>query len=179
MDGKLKDLFQVGVVVGTHGLRGDLKVRALPHGDLALPAARSVFIEDSEGRLTRYETVRTSQNKKNILLRLAGLDSLDAVAALVGASVWMARTDLPELDGGQYYWFDLEGLEVVDQKLGSIGHVVGMFSTPAHDILEVDGEQGEILIPAIAPFLVRVDRDKGLLHVNLPEGLVPETGATP
>ena len=179
MDGKLKDLLQVGVVTGTHGLRGDLKIRPLPTGDLALPAARTVFIKDSEGRLTRHGTVRASQHKQNILLRLVGLDSLAAVQDLVGASVWMARSDLPELDGGQYYWFDLEDLEVIDRQLGSIGNVVGMFTTPAHDILEVDGPKGEILIPAIAPFLVRIDRDKGILHVDLPEGLVPETNATP
>ena len=179
MDGKLKDLFQVGVVTGTHGLRGDLKIRPLPTGDLALPTARTVFFQDSEGRLTRHDTARASQHKQNILLRLAGLDSLSAVQGLVGASVWMARSDLPELDGGQYYWFDLEDLEVIDRQLGSIGNVVGMFTTPAHDILEVDGPKGEILIPAIAPFLVRVDRAKGILHVDLPEGLVPETNATP
>jgi ribosomal 30S subunit maturation factor RimM len=49
-----------------------------------------------------------------------------------------------------------------------------MFATPAHDILEVDGPSGEVLIPAVEPFLVKVDRDKGQLHVNLPAGLVPE-----
>ena len=54
-----------------------------------------------------------------------------------------------------------------------------MFATPAHEILEVDGLTGEILIPAIEPFLVKVDRDKGQLHVNLPEGLVPDAESTP
>ena len=68
----------------------------------------------------------------------------------------------------------VKDLEVVDRRLGPLGHVVGMFTTPAHDILEVDGPTGEILIPAIEPFLVRIDRDKAQLHVDLPEGLVPE-----
>jgi 16S rRNA processing protein RimM len=86
----------------------------------------------------------------------------------------MAKADLPELDDEQYYWSDLEGLKVVDQQLGALGRVVGMFATAAHDILEVDSPAGEILIPAIEPFLVRVDRDAEQLHVNLPEGLVPE-----
>jgi ribosomal 30S subunit maturation factor RimM len=49
-----------------------------------------------------------------------------------------------------------------------------MFATAAHDILEVDSPAGDIMIPAIEPFLVRVDRDTEQLHVNLPEGLVPE-----
>ena len=178
MDVKLNDLLEVGVVIGTHGLRGDLKIQPLPTGGLALPGAREVYLKDSEGHLARHEAVRSSLHKQNILLRLAGLDNFAAVEPLLGSSVWMAKADLPELDDEQYYWSDLEGLEVVDQQQGALGRVVGMFTTPAHDILEVDGPAGEILIPAIEPFLVQLDREKGLLHVNLPEGLVPEVEST-
>jgi 16S rRNA processing protein RimM len=179
MDAKPNDLLEVGAVIGTHGLRGDLKIRPLPTGDLALPGARTVYLRDSEGHLVRYETVRSSLHKQNILLRLAGLDTLTAVEPLVGCSVWMARIDLPELDDRHFYWFDLEGLEVIDRRLGVLGRVVGMFATPAHDILEVDGPSGEILIPAVEPFLVEVDREAGQLHVDLPDGLVPEAEDAP
>ncbi len=179
MDIKLNDLLEVGVVIGIHGLRGDFKVRPLPTGRLALPGARKVYLKDSEGLLIQHEAVRSSQHKQNILLRLAGVDNLAAVEPLMGASVWMAKADLPELDDEQYYWSDLDGLEVIDQQQGALGRVVGMFTTTAHDILEVDGSKGEILIPAIEPFLVQVDRDKGLLHVNLPEGLIPEAESSP
>jgi 16S rRNA processing protein RimM len=178
MDVKPKDLLEVGVVIGIHGLHGDFKVRPLPTGHLALPGACKVYLINSEGLPVQHEAVRSSQHKQNVLLRLSGLDDLAAVQPLLGVSVWMAKADLPELDDEQYYWSDLDGLEVVDQQQGVLGHVVGMFATPAHDILEVDGLAGEILIPAIEPFLVQVDRDKGQLHVNLPEGLVPEAEST-
>jgi 16S rRNA processing protein RimM len=178
MEANLDNLLEVGVVIGTHGLRGDLKVQPLPTGDLALPGAREVYLKDSKGLLARHEAVRSSLHKQNILLRLSGLEDRPAVEALIGSSVWMVKTDLPELDDEQYYWSDLEDLEVVDQQQGILGQVVGMFTTPAHDILEVDGPAGEILIPAIEPFLVRLDREKGQLHVNLPEGLVPEVEST-
>lgn len=174
MDVKPNDLMEVGVVIGIHGLRGDLKIRPLPTGDLALPGARKVFLKDSQGLLVQHEAVRSTQHKQNILVRLAGLDNLYAVEPLVGSSVWMAKEDLPELADEHYYWSDLDGLEVIDQQKGVLGRVVGMFATPAHNILEVDGSAGEILIPAIEPFLMRVDRDQGQLHVNLPEGLIPE-----
>jgi 16S rRNA processing protein RimM len=174
MDVKPEDLLEVGVVIGIHGLRGDVKIRPLPTGDLALPDAREVYLKDSRDFLVAYKTVRSSKHKQNILLRLAGLENLAAAESLVGASIWMAKAELPELDEEQYYWSDLEGLEVVDPQQGRLGRVVGMFATAAHDILEVDSPAGELLIPAIEPFLVRVDRDAQQLHVNLPEGLVPE-----
>lgn len=177
MDVKEQDLLEVGVVVGTHGLRGDLKIRPLPTGELALPGALTVYLQDSQGCLTRYEAVRSSPHKQNVLLRLAGLDNLDAVEHLSGCSVWMLKQDLPKLDEDQHFWSDLEGLEVIDRQQGAIGRVVGMFSTPAHDILEIEGALGEILVPSIEPFLVELDRDKGQLHVDLPEGLTPEPGS--
>jgi 16S rRNA processing protein RimM len=178
-DVTLNDLLQVGIVVGTHGLRGDLRVRPLPTGELALPCVSTVYIMDSKDHLARHKVARSSLHKKNFLLRLAGMENLPAVEHLVGSSVWITKAQLPELDDDLYYWSDLEGLEVVDLKLGVLGRVTGMFTTPAHDILEVDGAVGEILIPALVPFLVRVDRDKGQLHVNLPEGLVPEPESAP
>lgn len=174
MDVTPNDLLEVGVVSGTHGLRGDLKVSPLPTGGLALPGARKVFLKDSKGLLVQHEAVRSSQHKQNILLRLAGLENLSAAEMLIGSSVWMAKEDLPELGEEQFYWSDLEGLEVVDERQGFLGRVVGMFATPAHDILEVDGSMGEILIPATEPFLVKLDRENGQLLVNLPDGLVPE-----
>jgi 16S rRNA processing protein RimM len=179
MDVLPNNLLEVGVVTGIHGLRGDLKISPLPTGALALPGARKVYLQDSQGLLVQYEPVRSSRHKQHILLHLSGLENLAAVQPLLGASIWMAKEDLPELENEQYYWSDLEGLEVVDQQQGVLGRVVGMFATPAHDILEVDGPTGEILIPAIEPFLVQLDRDKGQLHVNLPEGLVPEVENTP
>lgn len=169
------DLLEVGVVVGTHGLRGDLKIRPLPTGDLALPGARKVYLKDSHGRLAEHKAVRSSLHKQNFLLRLDGLDNISLAEPLVGSSVWMNRDELPELEDEQFYWSDLEGVDVVDEELGEIGQIVGMFTTPAHDILEVSGSKGEILIPAVEPFLVGLD-EEGRLIVNLPDGLVPEPG---
>lgn len=166
------DLLEVGVIIGTHGLRGDLKIRLLPTGNLALPDARTVYIKDAEGLPIRYSAVRTTPHKNLLLLRLSGLDDLAGVEKFVGSAVFMDTKDLPPRDDDLYYWPELEGAIVVDRKLGEIGRVVGMFSTPAHDILEVDGHFDEVLVPAIKPFLVKLEPDHGVLHVDLPEGLV-------
>lgn len=167
-------LLEVGVVAGTHGLRGDLKVRPLPTGALALVKARSVSIRDGEGSLVSRRILRNTQHKQHFLLRLEGLERIDDVEPLVGSSIFMPQIDLPKLPADQFYWTDIEGFEVIDRQLGALGRVVGMFATAAHEILEVDGPRGEVLIPAIEPFLVECDRDGGQLHVNLPDGLVPD-----
>lgn len=165
-------MIEVGAVVGVHGLRGDLKVRPLPTGEPALLAARQVVLVDSAGQAEPYRVVRASRHKNQLLLRLAQCDHIDAVTPLVGCSVWMERSAVSRLDEESPYWHELDGLEVIDRELGVIGRVAGMFSTAAHDILEVRGAYGEVLIPAIPPFIRNIDIESGCLHVDLPEGLV-------
>ncbi len=175
MDLSTVELLEVGAVIGTHGLRGDLKIRTLPTGDLALQGAQQLYLKDGAGTLTRYSAVRISPHKKNYLVRLDGIAHINAASELVGRSVWMSRDEAPELPDDEHYWHELEGLEVFDQRLGFLGRVIGMFSTPAHDILEVQGDRGEILIPAIPQFIDLVSADEKRVLVNLPDGLVPES----
>jgi 16S rRNA processing protein RimM len=171
MDDRFSELLEVGVVAGTHGLRGDLRIRPLPTGDLALPGAVTVYLAGDDGTPVRYSAVRSSLHKQHILLRLKGLESLAAVEPLVGASVWMAKAELPELDEGHFFWSDLEGASVIDRRRGLLGQVTGMFATAAHEVIEVEGSAGETLIPAIQPFLLELDRDQRRLLVDLPDGL--------
>jgi len=168
-----EELMEVGVVVGIHGLRGDLKVRPLPTAEGALPVARELFLRDDAGQFTACRLLRNTVHKGNCLVRLAGYEHIDAVSGLVGQSLYMRRAEMPELPAEQHYWHELEGLLVVDKQLGPLGRVEAMFATPAHPILVVQGAAGEILIPAIPQFVGAVDAETGALQVDLPEGLVP------
>lgn len=84
----------------------------------------------------------------------------------------MALDELPQADEGEHYWFELAGLTVVDEQLGELGTLEDIFTTPAHDIFVVQGRYGEVLIPVVDQFIVALDKEKGLLRVDLPAGLV-------
>ena len=167
------ELMAVGVVTGTHGLRGDLKLRPLPTAAPALPQLRELLLQAPDGSLTSYRILQSKWHKQQLLVRLAGLESLDAVQSLVGHTVLARRADLPALPPGKHYWHELDGLAVVDRRRGSLGQVVGLFATGAHDILTVDGAHGEILIPFIPQFVIQTDLVARELRVDLPDGLVP------
>jgi 16S rRNA processing protein RimM len=87
----------------------------------------------------------------------------------------MRYGDLPDLADDEFYWFEIEGLTVVDRTRGEIGILEDMFSTAAHDIYVVRGRLGEILIPAVDEFVLGVDQEERRMTVDLPEGLVPDT----
>jgi 16S rRNA processing protein RimM len=174
MEAAADDLLPVGVTIGTHGLRGDLKVRPLSDDASALLAAAEIFLRCRQQGPVPYRIVSAKEHKANVLLRFQGCDSIDAVQSLVGCEVLMRRSDLPALSEAEYYWFELEGLNVRDRRYGDLGILEEMFSTAAHDIYVVHGRFGEILVPAVEEFIVEVDREGRRMLVDLPEGLVPE-----
>lgn len=173
MKNSVGELMEVGVVAGTHGVRGDLKVRPLPTGELALAAAHKVFLRERTGQLTLHTVQHSTSHKQFVLLRLENLTHLDKAKSLVGQTLLVDREEISGRSEGQYYWCDLEGLTVVDQRRGTLGRIEEMFATPAHDILVVRGPDGEVLIPAIPPFITQVDPEAGRMLVDLPDGLVP------
>jgi 16S rRNA processing protein RimM len=168
------EILEFGKVVGLHGLRGDLKV--LPHTLAAdsLAHAQLIYLRDRDDAIAPYVPTRTSLHKGSVLLSLEGVDSVPLAEVLIGQSVLMDLNDLPELPGGEYYWHELQGLAVFDRTRGDIGILRRMFTTSAHDIYEVDGRFGEVLIPVVDRFIVKIDLDEKRIQVDLPEGLIPE-----
>ncbi len=173
MTNRPDELFLLGVVTGTHGLRGDLKIRPLSENSDALQSAGEIFLRRGD-EVVRYLPARVSIHKGNFLLRLQGLTHIDAVQPLVGCEVLMHFGDLAPPGEDEFYWFELEGLKVVDRNRGELGTLEELFTTAAHDIYVVRGRFGEVLIPAVDEFIVEVDRPGGRLLVDLPEGLVPD-----
>jgi 16S rRNA processing protein RimM len=168
-----EELLAVGVVAGTHGLRGDLKLRPLPTAEPALPQLRELYLRAPDGSLTLHRILQIKPHKQHLLVRLAGLESLDLVQPLVGQTALARCRDLPALPPDKHYWHELDGLTVVDARRGPLGRVVGLFATGAHEILTVEGEYGEILIPFIPQFVLGTDLVAKELRVDLPIGLVP------
>lgn len=167
-------LLHVADVVGTHGLRGDLKVRA-HSGDLSvLLAVAEVLLETPSGAVILVSVSRQIPHKGVALLRLKGFASIELAESLVGSKVMVPESALPELDDDEYYWEELSGLQVIDRHYGDLGRLVRIFTTAAHDTYVVEGVYGEVLIPAVKEFVIAIDLEQRVVEVDLPAGLVPE-----
>ena len=171
------ELFAAGVIVGTRGLRGELRVRPSSGSGSALLDAETVWLAVAGGVPTPFAVVKATANKMLVMLQLATLDHIDKVAGLNGTPVLMRYADLGELPEDSYYWHQLQGLSVVDKQRGEIGSIEDLFSTAAHDIYVVRGRFGEVLIPAVDAFVVEIDEATRRMTVDLPDGLIPGTDA--
>lgn len=168
-----EEWLEIGTIVGVHGLRGDLKVRPDSSPDTLLSVAR-LAVQRPWGRRQILEVVRRAVHKHQVLVRFAGFESRSEVEDLVGSRVLIAEHELPETDVDEYYWKDLQGLQVIDRQRGAIGRLCDLFSSAAHDTYVVQGPCGEVLIPAVREFVEQVDLEKRTLYVNLPDGLIAD-----
>ena len=100
---------------------------------------------------------------KSVIVRLEGIEDRDQAAMLVGSDIAVSREDLPEPEPGQYYFRDLEGMQVVDKHGTELGIVAYVMETGANDVLVTKGER-ERLIPFVA--------DEVILDVDLATGVI-------
>lgn len=164
----------VGTVVGTHGLKGDLKIRPQANRADLLFEVQSVFIRCAEEEFFVHELVRVAPSKKGVLLRLKGLADINAVQHLIGCEVQVDLNELPDYEENDTTLYKLIGMQVVDRRYGELGNLEDIFSTAAHEILVVEGPFGEVLIPAVKEFMTEISYSEKRISVDLPEGLVPE-----
>jgi len=169
-----ESLLEIADIVGTHGLRGDLKVRLKSGDPDLLLTLEHIYLRLPSGKIVNVAITRQVLHKGRVLLRLQGYDSIDSAEPIVGSQVLLAEDMLPDLSDDEYYWGQLEGLQVVDQQRGEVGKLQELLSTAAHDTYVVNGCFGEILIPAVHQFVLEIDLQAGIMQVDLPDGLIPE-----
>jgi 16S rRNA processing protein RimM len=174
MDNRTDALVEIAKIVGTHGLRGDLKVRPNSDDPELLLTAEQLHLRLPTGQTRMVQTSRRALHKGQVLLRIQGCDSLTQVEPFVGGVLLLAEALLPDLADDEYYWRQLKGLSVVDRQRGVIGTLEQMFSTAAHDTYVVKGVLGEIMIPAVEQFVLEIDLQERVMKVDLPDGLLPD-----
>ena len=134
----------VGVIGKPHGLDGEMTLRAYnPHGaDLA--KVSELIFERGQARDTRR--LRTARRRADgWLVRVEGVDSRDAAAALTHTPVRVLKQALPALRPGEFFVEDLLGCEVRTVDGDVLGVVDTTFWNGAHDVMSVQqtAPQGE------------------------------------
>jgi 16S rRNA processing protein RimM len=166
------DLVDFGRIVGTHGVRGELKLK--PHNPSSPIAGTLAAIELTTAGADephRYAVLGARPHGRNWLVRLEGIASLDEAELLVGATVWIDATELAPLGEGEFYHRQLIGLAVFDEAGVRLGEVKGVLETGAADVLEIfDGER-ERLVPMTDEVVRSIDLDAGRIVIHPLPGL--------
>jgi 16S rRNA processing protein RimM len=118
------------------------------------------------------QVVGARPHRGKVLLRLAGVEGVDAARGLVGSDVWIDESEAAVLPQDAYYHRDLLGLRVLDTSDRELGEVEDILRTGGADVLVVRREGVEVLIPAAKSICIKVDLAARTLIVDPPEGLL-------
>lgn len=152
-----------GQIVNTHGLKGYVKIQPWADNPADLLDFDRFFIDGRE-----YEVEQASLQKSMVLLKLAGVDTIDEAAKLRNKELLIAREDV-ELEEGVVFIADLIGLTVLADGV-EIGKITEVLTPPGNDVYVVKGER-EYLIPAVKEFVEELNPEAGFVRVHLIEGM--------
>jgi 16S rRNA processing protein RimM len=166
------DLIELGKLVRRHGVRGELRLLPFNPGSPALEALGDVAL-CGEGGTPRWIRVSGSRRHKSfVLVRFEGVDGADAADELVGSTVAIRRSQLPPLEDGEVYHFELLGRAVSTEAGERIGIVEEIMPTGSNDVLVVREGDRESLIPWIDDVVIDPGTDGADIVIRPLPGLL-------
>lgn len=165
----------IGKVLGAHGVGGELKVQVISEDPHRFGRMEQVYIGLEDGEPEPRALERFRLHKGNALLKLVGCDDRGTATSLRGYLLQVPIEDAIPLEDGEYYEYQILGLEVWTVSGEHLGRVVEVLATGANDVYLVHGTypgHKEILIPALESVVLEIDLEGVRMVVELPEGLL-------
>ncbi len=168
---KVSELVAIGRILRPHGVRGEMRTLIMTDFPERFMNTEEVFFLSPNRKNVERHTIEGARFHANcILLKFPGIDTPEKVAEYRDWLITVPQDDLVELEEGEYWHFQLEGLSVVDDEGKRLGTLKEVVETPGHDLYAVQPDKGkEMLIPAVKEYILKVDLDKGIMVVKLPE----------
>lgn len=167
-----EELIPVGKIIGTHGIKGLLKVFSYSGNIDSLKSAKTVFLKRKDGTVSEHAIKSISAHAGGFILGLDEYSDINQVLSLASSELCLKDSQLPVPEEGEYYWRDLIGLSVHTDQGVELGTLVDIFETGSSDIYVVRGSSKEYLIPAIADVIADIDIPGKKMTITPLEGLL-------
>ena len=161
----------VGQVTKPHGVRGEVRVNIFTEIPERLTWLETIYIGETNPTEVGVEAVRF--HKGFALLKLVGYHTRESAETLRGEFLCVTEAEAIPLEDGEYYLYQLEGLQVVTDEGKELGKVVDVIETNANNVFVVRGQLGEVLLPDIDDVVQDIDFENGCMQVHLLPGLLP------
>ena len=165
MSANQKKWVTLGRVSGVFGVKGWLKVQSYtePRDNIV---GLGVWTLRLNGADRPFEVEDGQSHTSNVVAKLRGIDDPDRAREWMGAEIVVEREQLPETRAGEFYWTDLEGLEVRTTAGLTLGRVDYLLATGANDVLVLGGSPQRLIPFIVGPVVKQVDLAAGLIVVD-------------
>ena len=181
---------KVGEIVTTHGVKGEVKILLYSNDFAKFANYKEVFIsgdvkrsfnsnlKPSEDKLQyvgeRYEIESVRRHKESALVKFVGLDGIDDVSELIPSVVLVRKSDLVALPEGNYYHFQLIGLDCESETGTNLGVVKEVLELKANTVLVIQNNVHgieEFMVPLVNDFVKSIDLENRIIVIEDRKGL--------
>ena len=161
------EFITIGEILAPWGIKGKLKVRVVTDFPQRFIPSSKIYINRQPMTINN-----TEWHKGKAIIKLDTIDSFEDAQKLQGQPIEIHHSQVYSLPEGQYYHFQLIGLEVWTAQGELVGTVAEILTAASNDNYVVRGAKGEILIPAIEDVIKSIDLNKGCIIIEPIEGLL-------
>lgn len=164
------DCYQIGHVIKTHGLKGEVQLFIDVDNPLEYQEMESILVQQNDS-LIPFFIEYLQINLSKAIAKFEEIDDVEEAKALVACPLYLPLNNLPELKDGEYYLHQLVDMDFYDKgKL--IGKVKELFELGPQELVSVIYQGKEILIPIKDEIFLKVDIDNNRIDADVPDGLI-------
>lgn len=161
-----KDFMVAGIVVKTHGTKGDLKIVT----DIKVKFTEWAFLEIREKPVPFYIEQANPAANDEWLIKLLDINTVEQAQFYVGLKVLVLKPKGKRKPSVSE--FNLTGFKLIDINVGEIGEIVATEELPQQTMLVTHYRNQQIMIPMVEAFINDVDADNEIIYLNLPDGFL-------
>lgn len=162
----MKQYLEIARVINTHGIHGDMKLELWCDGPQTIKHINTLYFDENGTHSIQVKEAR--MHGKFLLLRAKGIDTPEEAAKYKEHILYANRDDIP-LKDGDFFIADLIGTPVIDADTGiTYGVLSDVIDNPANDLYAVETKQGTVYLPAVKPFIIRLDPPTGIYVRPIP-----------
>ena len=164
----MEQYLEIGKIVGTHGLKGELRVDPWCDSPQFLCQFKTLYLTKGSTKLE----VKSRPHKNIAIVKVKGIDTIEDADKLRNKILYMNRDDA-KLAEGEYFIQDLMGMEVKDVDNGKVyGILTDVIKTGANDVYQVtDNNKKDYLIPVIDEVVINISLDENKVYIRPLKGI--------
>lgn len=169
------EFIEVGYVADVFGVKGQVKAKMDVYDIQEYRKKKSFFLRKRHATTEPEKfIVEKFEAKTHIdsVITFTGVDTREKAENLIGYTMYISDAELPKLKEEEFYYFEVIGFEINDEKQGILGVVKEIYELPAQDVIVMHYKDKDVMIPMTKEFVLRADKVNKQMITNLPAGLV-------
>lgn len=159
---KSDNVIVIGKVLSTHGIDGWIAIESYSYPREKINTYNTHLIIDEQQVSITIKDLKIMPKK--IIIKLEGYDHISDSEKILGEKIYIKTSDLKTLEDGEYYWHELEGLDIYTTKQYYLGKVDFIFNNGSNDIMAIKSNNDYIYIAFIKKNIVVIPNEKIIIN---------------